>query len=144
MTISKFRFGFPLAIALATASAAAVAQQADQTPDANIEAGKVQESMVGLSYAGIPIEQFRVYHPVTYADLDLTTTSGAAELMRRVALAAKDACQQVDAADPIDLWNTNDISCVTKATDGGLKQANTAIAAAQTSSAVRTTQVSTN
>jgi len=44
MMSSKLRFGLPLAIALATASAAAVAQQTDQTPLLNIEAGKVQQT----------------------------------------------------------------------------------------------------
>jgi len=131
MTRSKLRFGFPLAIALAMASAAAVAQQP----------GKVQETMVGTSYAGIPIEELRVERPVSYADLDLTTGSGAAELMRRVSVAAEDACEQVDTTDRVDLMDTDDASCVSKAKDGGLKEANDAIEAARTNNAIRSTQV---
>jgi UrcA family protein len=144
MTNSKLRFGFPLAIALAMASAAAVAQPTAQAPDVNLEAAKVQQTTVGTSYDGIPIEQYRLDRAVNYADLDLTTASGAAELMRRVDVAAEDACQQVDTADRVDMWDTDDASCVNSATDGGLKQANTAIAAARTNSAIRPTRVNTD
>jgi UrcA family protein len=129
MTISMLRFGFPLAIALATVSAAAVAQQADQTTN---EAGEVQQTMVGFSYTGIPVERLQVERPVSYANLDLTTPSGAAELKRRVIETAKAACEQLDSADPIDLSDTDDFSCVKTATHGALKQANAAIAAART------------
>jgi UrcA family protein len=140
MTISMLRFGFPLAIALATASAAAVAQQTDQTPNTKIEAGKVQETMVRVSYTGIPIDRVQVDLPVSYANLDLTTPSGAAELKRRVTEAANQACKQVDEADPIDLSDTDDFSCVRAATDGALKQVKAVIVAARTNSANRTTQ----
>jgi len=133
MTISMLRFGFPLAIALATASAAAVAQQADQTQNVKNEAGDVQETMVGVSYTtGAPIERLQVDRPVSYANLDLTTPSGAAELKRRVIETARAACEQLDSADPIDLSDTDDFSCVKTATNGALKQANAAIAAART------------
>jgi UrcA family protein len=126
MTNSTMRFGFPLAIALATASAAVVAQQSDQ-PDVKIEAGTVQQTMVRLSDTGTPIERVSVDRKVSYADLDLTTTSGATELMRRVTEAAKEACEQVHTADPVDLSDMDDASCRRTATVGALKQAEAAI-----------------
>jgi UrcA family protein len=126
MPNSTLRFGFPLAIALATASTAVIAQQIDQ-PDVKIEAGKVQQTMVRLSDTGTPIERFWVDRKVSYADLDLTTTSGATELMRRLTEAAKEACAQVHTADPVDLSDMDDASCVRTATDGALKQAKAAI-----------------
>ena len=135
MTFSRLRFGFPLAIALAMASATAVAQQADQTPNAKIEAGKVQQIEVQDSYTGIPIEQLKVDRPVSYADLDLTTPSGAAELNKRVTEAAKRACEQLHTAYLIDPSDTDVTSCVRAATGGALKQANAAIVAARTNSA---------
>jgi UrcA family protein len=144
MNNAKLRFGFPVAIALAMASAAAVAQQTDQTSQLHIQAGKVQQTTVGTSYDGIPVEEFRIDRAVGYADLDLTTASGAAELMRRVSVAAEDACRQVDTADLVDLSDTDDASCVSAAKDSGLKQANDAISAARTNSAIRTTQANTN
>ena len=128
-----------MAIVLATASAAAVAQQADQTPNVKIEAGKVQKTMVRFSYS-IPIERLEVDRPVSYANLDLTTPSGADELKRRVTEAAKEACEQVGSADPINLSDTDDTSCVRTATDGALKQAKAVIVAARTNSANRATQ----
>jgi UrcA family protein len=126
MPNSTLRFGFPLAIALATASTAVIAQQIDQ-PDVKIEAGKVQQTMVRLSDTGTPIERFWVDRKVSYADLDLTTTSGATELMRRLTEAAKEACAQVHTADPVDLSDMDDASCMRTATDGALKQAKAAI-----------------
>jgi UrcA family protein len=144
MNDSKLRFGFPLAIALAMASAAAVAQQTDQRPEPVTLAGNVHQTTVGTSYDGIPIKELRVDRAVSYADLDLTTTSGTAELMRRVNVAAEDACRQVVTAYRVDLSDTDDTSCVSAAKDGGLKQANDAIAAARTNGAIRATQVNTD
>jgi UrcA family protein len=135
MTISKLRFGFPLAIVLATASAAAVAQQADQAPNAKIEAGKMEQTEVRVDYTGMPVEQLQVDRTVSYADLDLSTPSGAAELNRRVTEAAKEDCEQLDTVDPIDLSDTDAASCVRTATDGVLKQVKAAIVAARTNSA---------
>jgi UrcA family protein len=112
------RFGFPLAIALATAGAAAVAQQSDQT---------VRQTQVGLAGTGTPILRFSVDRNVSYADLDLTSTSGSAEFVRRVTEAAKQACAQVHGADPVDLSDMDDASCVRAATDGALKRAKAAM-----------------
>jgi UrcA family protein len=64
---------------------------------------------------------------VSYADLDLTTTSGSAEFVRRVTTAAKAACAQVHGADPVDLSDMDDSSCVWATTTGALKQAKAAM-----------------
>ena len=117
MPSSTFRFGFPLAIALALSGTAAVAQQSDQ----------VQQTIAQLSEYGTPIERFWVDRKVSFADLDLATTAGSAELMRRVTEAAKEACAQVHAADPVDLSDMDDASCLRTATDGALKKVNAAI-----------------
>ena len=127
MLSSTIRFGFPLAIALAMSGTAAVAQESDQAPGVGIEAGNVQQTMIQLSDYGTPMERFWVDRKVSYADLDLTTTAGSTELMRRVSEAAKEACTQVHAADPVDLSDMDDSSCLRTATDGALKQINAAI-----------------
>lgn len=124
---STIRFGFPLAIALAMSGTAAVAQESDQAPGVGIEAGNVQQTMIQLSDYGTPMERVWVDSKVSYADLDLTTTAGSTELMRRVTEAAKEACAQVHAADPVDLSDMDDASCLRTATDGALKQVNAAI-----------------
>jgi UrcA family protein len=118
MINSLLRFRFSLAIALATVGAAAVAQQSDQT---------VQQTQVGLEGTGTPIVRVWVDRKVSYADLDLTTTSGSAEFVRRVTEAAKEACAQVHGADPVDLSDMDDASCVSAATTGALKQAKLAM-----------------
>jgi UrcA family protein len=123
MTSSTLRFGITLGFAL-MASAAAVAQ--DQAPELKTEDGKVQ-TMVRLSETGTPIERFWVDRKVSYADLDLTTASGAAELMKRVSEAAKEACEQVRTADPLVLSDMDGAACVRTATGGALKQAKAAI-----------------
>jgi UrcA family protein len=138
MTHSALKFGFPLVLALAAASAAAVAQ----TPEVKIQAGQVQTTTVGNSYTGIPIERLQVELPVSYANLDLATSAGAAELEKRVGETAKEACAQIDAADPIDMSDSDNISCVKEATAGAMKQARAAIAAAANGSANRAPQVS--
>ena len=127
MTNSTWRFGIPLAIAFAAASTAAVAQQSNQAPDVKIEAGKVRQTEVQLSSGLTPIERVQVDRTVSYADLDLATTSGETELVRRVTEAAKEACEQVHSADPVDLSDMDDASCVRAAADGALKQAKAAI-----------------
>src|SRR6202795_1137088 len=127
VTNSTWRFGIPLAIAFAAASTAAVAQQSNQAPDVKIEAGEVRQTEVRLSDGLTPIERVQVDRTVSYADLDLTTTSGETELVRRVTEVAKEACEQVHSADPADLSDMDDASCVRTATDGALKRAKAAI-----------------
>jgi UrcA family protein len=112
------RFRFPLAFALAMVGVAAVAQQ--------VETETVQEQ-VRLADTGTPIVHVWVDRKVSYADLDLTTTAGSAEFVRRVTEAAKEACAQVHGADPVDLSDMDDGSCVRTATNGALKQAKSAI-----------------
>ena len=126
MTNSTLRLGITLGFAL-MASAAAVAEQSDQAPGLKTADGKVQQTMVRLSETVTPIERFWVDRKVSYADLDLTTTAGSAELMRRIAEAAKEGCAQVHAADPVDLSDMDDAACTRTATSGALKQAKAAI-----------------
>jgi hypothetical protein len=47
--------------------------------------------------------------------------------VRRVTEAAKEACAQVHGADPVDLSDMDDASCVSAATTGALKQAKAAM-----------------
>jgi hypothetical protein len=47
--------------------------------------------------------------------------------VRRVTEAAKQACAQVHGADPVDLSDMDDASCVRAATDGALKRAKAAM-----------------
>jgi UrcA family protein len=133
MTRSMFKFGLPLTLALAAACGSAVAQQKDQSSATT----PVQVTIVGRSYTGIPIEQYSSKRAVSYANLDLSTPSGAAELKKRVRETAREACEQLQAAYPLDLSDDDDDNntCVSEATAGAMKQAKAAIAAANSASA---------
>jgi UrcA family protein len=140
MTFSTLKFEFAVAIVLAATSASAVAQEKQQSSGVTIQAGEVQETAVGRSY--IDIEELKVKRTVSYANLDLTTAAGAAELRKRVMEAAKDTCDQVAAAaDPIDVPGTSDYSCIRRVTERGLERANVAVAAAQFDGAMRATDL---
>jgi UrcA family protein len=81
---------------------------------------------------------------VSYANLDLSTTSGAAELKKRVTEAAQEACKELVDADPIDLADgQGNVSCVRETTDAAMNQVNAAIATARIDT-VRPTTVSLN
>jgi UrcA family protein len=138
MTRSMFKLGLPLTLALAVASGAAVAQQKDQTSEIMIQGKPVQVTRVGSSYTGIPIERYTFKSAVSYANLDLSTASGAAELKKRVTATAKQSCEELQqAADPVGLVG-DDNTCVRKATAGAMVQVKAAIAAANSGSASTT------
>ena len=133
MTRSMFKLGLPLTIALAAVSGAAVAQ--DKTSQIMIQGTPVLVTTEGLSYTGEPIERYTIKTAVSYANLDLSTSAGAAELKKRVRETAKKDCQALQlAADPISLLD-DDSTCVRDATAGAMVQANAAIAAASSGSA---------
>jgi len=70
--------------------------------------------------------------PVPYSDLDLAQTSGASELGRRIKVAARMACQQLDMKYPPHIYaviGTDD--CQRNAANNGMAEANVVIAAAR-------------
>ena len=134
MTLSTLKFEFALAIILAATSASAVAQEKHQSSGVTLQAGEVQETAVGRSY--VDIEELKVKRTVSYANLDLTTAAGAAELRKRVMDAARGTCEQAAGTHPGDLLSTSDLSCIRRVTKSSLEQANVAIAAAEFHSAI--------
>jgi UrcA family protein len=138
MTRSKFKLAFPLTLALAAVSGAAMAQEQAQSSQIIIQGQPVQVTTVGRSYTGIPIVDYSFQRAVSYANLDLSTSSGAAELQKRVRETAKEACETLSAADPLDAPD-DDGTCVRDATAGAMKQVTAAIAAASGSNTRATT-----
>lgn len=70
--------------------------------------------------------------PVPYSDLDLAQAPGATELGRRINVAARIACQQLDIKYPPHIYavmGTDD--CQRNAANGGMAEANVVIAAAR-------------
>jgi UrcA family protein len=137
MTRLAFKIGLPLMMVVAAASAMAVAQQADTTHEITVRTGRVDVTPLA-SDDGIPTERFRIERVVSYANLDLSTSSGAAELNKRVRQAALDACKELVNADPIDLSDEDGrTTCVKQATEGAMTQVNAAITTARTTATAR-------
>jgi UrcA family protein len=119
------------AIAFTAANGTAMAQQKDAAPGVKIQTGDVHRTVVGRSAIGAPIEILELSRRVDYTDLDLTRTSGVVELQRRVRDTAAAACDELDSQDPLDMSDTDVISCVRETTAGAMKQAKAVIAAAE-------------
>jgi UrcA family protein len=136
MTRSTFAFGFPLTIALAVTGAAAFSQDKNSASDIKVGAGQVQQT-TEYSDDGIPVERYQAERAVSYANLDLSRTSDAAELNERVKAAAKDVCKELDTAAPLDVSDdANDTAtCVRDATASAMSQVKAAITAATSGSA---------
>jgi UrcA family protein len=100
---------------------------AEEVGKVTVEA-KRETQVVGRSYTGAPIELVTLTRRVSYADLDLTTQSGAAELEKRVNETAQAACKQLD--DLYPLTAPGGQSCVKGAVEDAMEQARAAIAAA--------------
>ena len=77
---------------------------------------------------GAPIEVTTISRLVSYADLDRAKPSGATALRSRIDDTAKDLCQELDKLYPLE---PKDRSCVKKAADAAMEQADKAIAAAR-------------
>lgn len=80
---------------------------ADDLPTITIGA-VMTKTHIGTSSSGIPLEEITVTHRVSYADLNLTTQAGAAELKRRVKETARAACKQLDELYPLEAKNVRE------------------------------------
>jgi UrcA family protein len=113
--------------AAATAMITTLAFAAEQTEGVTVEAVR-QAKVVGRTPSGVPIEELTLKRTVSYADLDLKTQAGAAELEKRVKDTAKAACDELDALYP--LTKSEGPVCVKRATDGAMVMVRRAIAVA--------------
>ena len=120
------------AAALTLASTAALAQgdaaasgasHPSEQPDVTVRASRmVRHKVVGRDYAGIPIEQLSLTREISYHDLNLNSTKGAAELLRRVNDTAREACQELTSLYPLNLWTTSNQDCVHRAVRNAMMQ----------------------
>ena len=146
MTRSMFKVGPPLTLALAIVSGTVFAQEKDQTSKFTIQGQQMQVTKtVGQPYSSEPIDKYTFTSPVSYANLDLSTPAGVAELNKRVREAAKEGCDELQqAAAPMDLL-ADDKACVQEATAAAMARARVAVAAAKNADAsARTAQVASN
>src|SRR5512146_2693504 len=97
-------------------------------PTITVQAPAVTKSVVGRTAYGTPIEQVTVTHRVSYADLNLDTDTGKAELKARVKEAARAACGQIKELYPMEHGDTR--QCIAQAVADSSPQVDKAIATA--------------
>jgi UrcA family protein len=101
--------------ALAAGLCLTVSALADELPAITIGASVVTKTEISRSSSGVPTEEVSITHHVNYADLDLRTVVGAAELKRRVKETAHAACKQLDELYPLEAKNVQECTKVTVA-----------------------------
>jgi UrcA family protein len=87
------------------------------------------KTVVGRSTIGAPIEQATLTRRVHYADLDLTTYTGAMTLKERVREAAREACRKLDDLYPLEERQAP--TCIEKAVADASRQVDGSIGRAQ-------------
>jgi UrcA family protein len=109
-----------LTAGLAIAAGSAVAQPMEVV---TVEAAR--SAKVGQSSFGVPIREVTIQSRVSYADLDLTSATGALELENRIKATAKSACEQIKVEIPAE--GSSDAACIKDAVDGAMKEAHKVI-----------------
>ena len=101
---------------------------ADELPTITIGAAVMAKTDIGTSSSGVPLEKVTITHRVSYADLNLATHAGAAELQRRVKETARAACKQLRELYPLEANDT--FQCARHAVAQASPQVENAIAGA--------------
>jgi len=112
----------PLVTGLAIVAGSAIAQPMEVV---TVEAAR--SAVVGQSTYGVPIREIRIQSRVSYADLDLTSASGALQLENRIKETAKATCEQIKVDIPAE--GSSQAACVKDAVDGAMKEAQKVIEA---------------
>lgn len=101
---------------LAIAASAAVAQPLEVV---TVEAARA--TTVGQTMHGVPIDEITIRSRVSYADLDLTTASGALELENRIRTTAESSCKKLDVKFPAE--GSSEAACVKNAVEAAMQEA---------------------
>jgi UrcA family protein len=111
----------------AVASLLAIASQtfaADQIPEITVEGGQMTKAVIKRSSGrAAPMEVVTLTRHVNYADLDVSTHSGATELKKRIDATAKATCRELHSLFPFQTGSDSERSCVNKARKPALVQA---------------------
>jgi len=78
------------------------------------------ETPIGINYTGLKVKDVSLSYTVNLKDLDLSTAAGVTELNRRVAAAARAACDEIGRLYPISHPDTP--ACAKAAVDKTLVQ----------------------
>lgn len=119
------------ALALVSSSALALAQSKDPIPEVTVTVHK-PVSKLGRDVNGRPVEVVQLTREVSYADLDISTYSGARALHARIKTAATAVCEELASKYPwASEYNLPAGSCVQEAIDSATPRLNAAIASAE-------------
>jgi UrcA family protein len=120
-------------VTFAAAADSEAQKKSDQMSQVKIEASRdLKRKIIDRDPATwAPIEEIDLSRRVSFADLDLSTPNGKKELQRRIEQTAKEACQEIEMLYPAGTWLTDERDCTWQAIKDAEKQAQAAIAAAE-------------
>ncbi len=122
------RILFGITVGLLACTVAGAPARSEPLEGVNVEASRVIKETVGRAPNSAPIQAISLSYRVTYADLDLATTDGAAKLEKRVQDAAMAACKEISKMYP--LATPDDMACARKAAADAMVKVKEAVAAA--------------
>jgi|ERR1700733_641020 UrcA family protein len=100
---------------------------AAQIPEITVEGSRMTKEVIARSSGRAPIELVTLTRHVSYADLDVSTHSGATELKTRVDATAKATCRELRRLFPFQTGNNDERTCINNAVKGAMVQAQAAI-----------------
>jgi len=103
-------------VALAVAAGATLAQPMEVV---TVEAAR--STTVAQTMHGVPIDEITIRSRVSYADLDLTTASGALELENRIRATAESSCRKIDVQFPAE--GSSEAACIKNAVEAAMQEA---------------------
>jgi UrcA family protein len=99
--------------------------QAEQMEVITVEAARAQK--VAQTQYGVPVREITIKSRVSYADLDLGTPQGVAELEKRIRAIATSTCKEMDVKFPVEGYGEQE--CIKQAVDAAVAEARKIIAA---------------
>ena len=92
-----------------------------------------REATVGQTSTGVPIKEITIRSKVSYADLDLTSATGALNLENRIRETATSSCKEIKVDYPAA--GSTEASCIKNAVDGAMVEVRKAIEAKRSAAA---------
>ncbi|MFO1394978.1 MAG: UrcA family protein [Steroidobacteraceae bacterium] len=117
--MTRIHFGTVVAISAALVVAASAYAAPLETVTVTGSRG-LTEKQVGRTPAGAPITELSLSYTVKISDLDSTSAAGLAEIRKRVTVAAKSACAELDRLTFGNPKSVSDAACVEEAVAGAM------------------------
>jgi UrcA family protein len=118
---SYFRVSRAVRLALLGSGVAIAASTAVAQPLEVVTVEAARATTVGQTMHGVPIDEITIRSRVSYADLDLTTASGALELENRIRATAESSCRKIDVQFPAE--GSSEAACIKNAVEAAMQEA---------------------